>query len=525
MSSGTSVKASSSSLLYSGSEWDFDLLVKVHDAIEEIAVGEMGLSVYPNQIEVITSDQMLDAYAAIGMPVMYPHWSFGKHYAREEMLYRKGARALAYELVINSDPCVSYVMEENTMTMQTLVIAHAAFGHNHFFRNNHLFRQWTRADRVLDDLSYAKQFIATCEEKHGVLAVENLLDSAHALMNCGVSRYAAPTKTAKRRERKARARHEYEEANFSDLWRTLPPPKSRVRDQSVWTREDEESGRRAAQFELPEENILKFLAHHAPKLQDWQREILLIVGKNAQYFYPQRQTKLMNEGCATYVHYQIMNRLHDRGQIDDGAMLEFLHSHSSVIAQPSFDDRRFGGINPYALGFAMMRDIERICLDPDDEDRHWFPEIAGCGQPMEVLKEAWAEYRDESFVLQFLSPRLIRDMHLFCVSDDSAIPYLSVEAIHDEAGYRRIRKTLANQYDLSRQEPEIEIVEADLSGNRRLSMVHRVRHQRMLGKDDCNRVLCHVANLWGYGVRLNEVDQDGDVIERHEVVAMPRGFR
>ncbi|TWT53410.1 SpoVR family protein [Rubripirellula amarantea] len=525
MSVTPNATSTTSGLLYTGSDWNFDLLAKVHDAVEEIAVGEMGLNVYPNQIEVITSEQMLDAYASIGMPIMYPHWSYGKHYAREELLYRKGARALAYELVINSNPCVSYVMEENTMTMQTLVIAHAAFGHNHFFKNNHLFRQWTRADRVLDDLSYAKHFIASCEEKHGVMAVESLLDSAHALMNCGISKYAAPTKTNKQRELKAKERHEYEEANFSDLWRTLPQRTNNKFAPSRSTHPSSTGEGSLPACDLPEENVLRFLANHAPKLKDWQREILVIVSKNAQYFYPQRQTKLMNEGCATYVHYQIMNRLHDHGKIDDGAMLEFLHSHSSVVAQPDFDDRRFGGINPYALGFAMMRDIERICVDPDNEDRHWFPDIAGCGRPMDVLKELWAEYRDESFVLQFLSPRLIREMHLFSVSDDSRIPYLSVEAIHDESGYRQIRRSLASQYDLSRQEPEIEIVEADLSGNRRLSLVHRVRKNRLLAKEDCNRVLCHLANLWGYGVRLSEVNEEGETLERHEVVSMSMGYR
>ncbi|MEM1069738.1 MAG: SpoVR family protein, partial [Planctomycetota bacterium] len=118
-------------LIYRGSEWNFETLRRAHDAIEEIALGELGLDVYRNQIEVITSEQMLDAYASVGMPLMYSHWSFGKQFAREELLYRKGAQSLAYELVINSDPCVSYVMEENTMTMQALVIAHAAFGHNH----------------------------------------------------------------------------------------------------------------------------------------------------------------------------------------------------------------------------------------------------------------------------------------------------------------------------------------------------------------------------------------------------------
>src|SRR6056297_2632677 len=212
-----------SNLIYSGSEWDFRTLQRAHDAIERVALSELGLDVYPNQIEIITSEQMLDAYASVGMPLMYSHWSFGKHFAREELLYRKGAQALAYELVINSNPCVSYVMEENTMTMQALVIAHAAFGHNHFFKNNHLFRQWTRAGRVLEDLSYAKGFIAECEQRHGLQAVESTLDAAHALMSQGVSRYAQKRARTKRdATRKAEARQAHLEATFNDLWRTLP---------------------------------------------------------------------------------------------------------------------------------------------------------------------------------------------------------------------------------------------------------------------------------------------------------------
>jgi len=507
-----------SNLIYQGSEWDFDLLRKAHDAIEEVAIGDLGLDVYRNQIEVITSEQMLDAYAATGMPLMYSHWSFGKRFAREELLYRKGAQGLAYELVINSDPCVSYVMEENTMTMQALVIAHAAFGHNHFFKNNHLFRQWTRAGRVLEDLSYAKGFIAECEQRHGLQAVESTLDAAHALMSQGVSRYAQKRARTKRdATRKAEARQAHLEATFNDLWRTLPKRRPTETDAP-----DEATDESPAAAELPEENLLKFLMLHAPKLKDWQREILNIVRRTAQYFYPQRQTKLMNEGCATFTHYEIMHRLYEAGRIDEAAMLEFVQMHSAVVMQPDYNDRRFGGINPYALGFAMMRDIQRICTDPDSEDREWFPDIAGNGKPLETLRDAWAEYRDESFVLQFLSPRLIRELKLFAVCDHSEMPYLSVEAIHDEAGYRDVRRNLALQYDLSYHDPEIEVTEADLKGNRRLVLTHRVRRGRMLDKDDCNRVLRHVANLWGYRVRLVEVDsEDGTTLNEYDVVPMP----
>jgi len=158
--------------LFEGPEWDFEKLRRVYGAIEEIALGEMGLDIYPNQIEVITSEQMLDAYASIGLPLMYRHWSFGKRFAREEALYRHGLQGLAYEIVINSSPCISYIMEENSMTMQSLVIAHAAFGHNHFFKNNYLFRQWTDATGILDYLTFARDFVTHAEESHGVEAVE-----------------------------------------------------------------------------------------------------------------------------------------------------------------------------------------------------------------------------------------------------------------------------------------------------------------------------------------------------------------
>ena len=146
--------------LFEGANWDFNALQRVHAAVEEIALGELGLDVYPNQIEVITSEQMLDAYASVGLPLMYRHWSFGKRFAHHETLYRKGLQGLAYEIVINSSPCISYIMEENSMTMQTLVIAHAAFGHNHFFKNNYLFRQWTDAEGILDYLTFARDYTA-----------------------------------------------------------------------------------------------------------------------------------------------------------------------------------------------------------------------------------------------------------------------------------------------------------------------------------------------------------------------------
>src|SRR5215216_4994929 len=199
-------------LLFDGADWDFRTLQRIHDACEEIALSELGLNIYPNQIEVITSEQMLDAYSSVGMPLFYKHWSFGKHFAHHEAFYRKGLMGLAYEIVINSSPCISYLMEENTATMQALVIAHAAFGHNHFFKNNYLFKQWTDAEGILDYLEFAKTYVAQCEERHGEAAVERLLDAAHALMSHGVHRYPRKKLPDLRvEEKRAEQRRQHEE--------------------------------------------------------------------------------------------------------------------------------------------------------------------------------------------------------------------------------------------------------------------------------------------------------------------------
>jgi spore cortex formation protein SpoVR/YcgB (stage V sporulation) len=395
------------------------------------------------------------------MPLFYKHWSFGKHFARNEAMYQAGMQGLAYEIVINSNPCISYIMEENTATMQTLVIAHAAFGHNHFFKNNYLFQQWTDANGILDYLEFARDYIMSCEERYGEANVERLLDAAHALMSHAVHKYPRKrTADLRSEEKRERERREHDEKVFNDLWRTVPGKDAAKNNP---TAEDQ----RKALLQLPQENILYFMEKTAPRLQPWQREILRIVRIIAQYFYPQSQTKVMNEGCATYTHYQIMNRLHAKGLLTDGAMVEFLTSHTNVVFQPEFDDRRYSGLNPYALGFAMMQDIERICKTPTAEDQQWFPHIAGCGDHMNVLRDVWANYRDESFILQYLSPKLVRQFSLFHVMDDSNEPNLRVEAIHDERGYRKIKQALTSTWRRSPSDPAPPGTEPRAAGRKR----------------------------------------------------------
>ncbi|MBN9029573.1 MAG: SpoVR family protein [Rhizobiales bacterium 63-7] len=504
-----------SSLLFSGSEWNFSTLSRAYDAIEEIALGEMGLDVYPNQIEIISSEQMLDAYSSIGMPLMYQHWSFGKRFVFESQLYRKGRRGLAYELVINSNPCITYLMEENTMPMQALVTAHASFGHNHFFKNNYLFRQWTDAGAILGYMDFAKKYIARCEERHGTHAVEEILDSAHALMDQGVFHYRRPPRLSSEKvTERARERLEYEEQTYSDLWRTLP---TAARSNGIEEAEREALERKKV-LNLPEENLLYFLEKHSLILEPWQREILRIVRVIAQYFYPQSQTKVMNEGCATFVHYTIINRLFDQGRMSEGAMLELLASHANVVFQPGFDDPRYSGINPYALGFAMMQDIERISTKPTAEDRDWFPDIAGNGDWMGTLIDAWENHRDESFILQYLSPALMRKLRLFHLSDRATDRFLEVASIHNERGYANVRAALARAYDPGANRPDIQVTDVDLLGDRQLRLRHTIKSGMLLEEANRNATLTHIRRLWGYEVSLAGVDAtSGATLYEHSV--------
>lgn len=362
----------------------------------------------------------------------------------------------------------------------------------------------------MDFLDYARRFIAACEERHGLAEVERTLDAAHALMDHGTFRYSRrPEPTEKELQERRRRIAEEQDRSYNDLWRTVPRAPSRPAPSPS----EQAAKERQNALHLPEENLLYFLEMHSPILKDWQRELLSIVRQLAQYFYPQRQTKVMNEGCATFVHHHIVHALYDKGLLSESAMLEILHSHSSVVFQPGFDDPRYSGLNPYALGFNMMSDIKRMVMDPTEEDRAWFPAFAGSGDWRAVLKDAWANYRDESFILQYLSPRLIREMRLFVLADKAEDPDYLVADIHDDRGYRRVRQALARQYDPGMSDADIQVVDAYMRGDRTLRLHHTVRQGIPLDERDRDETLHHVQTLWGYDVHLAGLDLDsGEVV-------------
>ena len=444
----------------------------------------------------------MDAYASSAMPLNYHHWSFGKHFLAVQNSYRRGHMGLAYEIVFNSDPCIAYLMEENTLTMQALVIAHASYGHNSFFKNNYLFRTWTDASSIIDYAVFARNFIADCEQRYGLSEVEAVLDACHALMGQGVDRYKRPQPISMEEEkRRQREREEQLQQQVNELWRTIPESPS---DASAW---------HPPRFpEEPQENVLYFLEKNAPLLEPWQREVIRIVRKFAQYLYPQRQTKVMNEGWACFWHFHILHELYAESLVNDGFMLEFLQYHTGVIYQPAFDSPYYSGINPYTLGYSMMQDLKRICEAPTAEDREWFPDIAGTPW-RQTLEFAMRNFKDESFILQFLSPHLIRELKLIGVEDDAAKDYLEVTCIHDEYGYQKVREQLAASYDLGSSDPYIQVYNVDVRGDRSLTLHHEMYNGRPLARGDAEEVVRHLHTLWGFDVILESVE-DGRVRQR-----------
>jgi stage V sporulation protein R len=482
----------------SGSEWTLDDLLTIEHACAGHAA-RYALDTYPNQMEVITSEQMLDSYVSSGLPVNYGHWSFGKHFLIESGKYRSGANSLAYEIVINTNPCIAFLMEDNSLAMQTLVIPHACFGHNSFSKGNYLFRQWTQPDAILDYMLFARNYIAECEERYGLDRVEQTLDALHALRDQGLDKYKRPSKLDTRKERAEQAKRlsiALETMRQAEYYSLVPQAAKAAKTDAV--------------FPLnPEENLLYFIEKHAPKLEPWQRELARIVRKIAQYFYPQRQTQVMNEGWATFWHHRLINDMYDAGQIDQGILLECLHSHTNVIRQ-----REYTGINPYALGFAAWNEIKRVCENPTAEDREYLPDIAGKDW-LETFHDTMQNYRDESFLLQFLTPKLVRDFRLMNIQTDEGLDHWTVNDTAGSEGFKSIRSHLSAAYRLESHMPEISVVRYAHDTDRKLVLNHQSYNGRTLLKTQAEQTLKHLRLLWGFDVSLESIDQHGRIIRTY----------
>jgi stage V sporulation protein R len=207
----------------------------------------------------------------------------------------------------------------------------------------------------------------------------------------------------------------------------------------------------------------------------------------------------MNEGWATFWHYVLIQKLYDEKLVNDSFMLEFLQLHTNVTLQLPFNHPAYSGINPYTLGFKLFWDIKESSGD------NW----------VEAVDFAMRNYKDESFIGQYLSPKVIRDLKLFSILDDENDPDLVISAIHNEDGYQRVRDALSSQYNLSQNEPDIQVYNVNQRGDRSLTLRYIPSYNRPLG-EDTETILKYLHYLWGFTVRLETVDAKGEVVSTRE---------
>ena len=432
-------------------------LIEWNEVIESKAK-ELGLNFYPQEFEIIGFNEMLGYEAYVGMPSRYPHRSFGKSYEKNKTLYSFNLTGLPYEMVINSNPCLAYLMRENTLPLQILTMAHV-YGHNDFFKNNRLFKEGTRAKLALEMFKLDGEIIREYINAPGIgyEKVERILDAAHAI-RYNIGRVIGRKEITDEEIRKNRIddyKKAIENKSILDMDMVIEEP---ILDKIPLE---------------PYDDVVGFIIKYG-KLEEWEKDIVRIVKRETEYFMPQIETKTMNEGWASYWHYNILKSL----DLPEGLHFEFLKRHNDVVAPI------LGGLNPYYVGFKMFEDIERR-------------------YGKDKIFEVRAMERDASFIRRYLTQELCEELNLFQYGKKS-FDYV-IEEVSDEGGWKEIRDNLAFTAGLG-SIPYIRVT--DLNTRDLTLTLEHVYDGRELEATYAKETLKYVQQLWGYKVRLLTKNKD-----------------
>jgi stage V sporulation protein R len=438
-------------------DWTANDLLKWNEAIERLAK-KMGLDFYPQEFEFCDYQDMLGYQSYSGMPSRYPHWSFGKSFEMQKTMYNYGMSGLAYEMVINTNPCLAYLMIDNSFSMQVLTMAHV-YGHNDFFKNNIHFSK-TRAELALEMFKRHADRVRRYVEDPGIgyKKVERILDAAHAIsMQCDRN-FLFKDGTDQYPLRKGAKNN----MDIDDEWRHL----------SYGEMREEESEKPE-----PKQDLLLFIINNQPYLKDWERDLLGIVRDEMLYFLPQIETKIMNEGWASFWHYTILSRL----GLPSSIHMDFIRSHNQVIRPHK------GGLNPYHIGYVIFNKLAGS--DGHQIDYEINPEI------FNVRKID----RDTSFLRRFLTRELAEELFLFEYKTENRKTIVSETS--DKEGWEKIRETLISSVGIN-SIPVIEVQEIT-SGNE-LLLKHKFDN-RDLELSYLEKTLEHIFTLWNNPVLLTTV--------------------
>tara|TARA_R110001592_G_scaffold188358_3_gene433512 strand:+ start:16349 stop:17659 length:1311 start_codon:yes stop_codon:yes gene_type:complete len=429
-------------------DWSLKDLQEWDDRICELARSH-NLDWYPITYETCDYFEMLGNMSYHGMPTHYGHWSYGKSFEVQHQKYQSGMTGLPYELIINSNPCISYLMKENPLYLQILIMAHCV-GHSDFFKNNRSFA-YTRADTIVPRMRNAKKRIQRYIEDPsiGIEKVESIIDAAHALS------YQVPRHPCDIRELD-RERKKWQSANKDSL------NSGKISEEKF-----------NAIPHQPEFDVLGFISEYARDLQDWEKDCIEIVRDEAYYFMPQIRTKTMNEGWACFWHYKILHEL----EMPQKYHIPFLKSHNQVVRP------HIGSMNPYHLGFYLFNKIE---------ERHGLEE---CFIARDV-------HNDESFIRQYLTQEDCEELNLFSFIDKPDM--IEVTEVSDNLGWKHVKDILLKQIGGN----SIPVIYVDDVEDGSLILFHEHDGKRDLELGHANKVIEHAKQLWKQEVKLITIIDD-----------------
>lgn len=465
-------------------------LEKSVEQIWEVA-RKFNLDPFPTNFEIVPATVMYEV-GSYALPGRYSHWTFGKAYHRMKTMYDFGLSKI-YEVVINTNPAYGFLLETNSPVQNKLVIAHV-LGHVDFFKNNVYFSKTNR--RMVESVSSNARRVMEYEFKYGRKTVEKFLDAVLAIEehidpNFFIRRDISPE------EEKRRAEQQPREGRYDDIWKLDKTAGSTI---TASDRDKNPQNGRSPQSppeRLPEKDLVFYIMRNSPTLASWQRDLIAMVHEEMEYFVPQMQTKIMNEGWASFWHARIMREL----DLDDQEHLEFADLHSGVVSPHK------GQLNPYYLGYKIYEDIERRWDNPSDEERERLGRRGGEGR--EKIFEVREMESDVSFLRNYLTEDLCEELDLFVYElideEDWTIT---------EKRWERVRDTLvANMTNLGF--PHLQVENGDYNGNRELLLKHSYEGTE-LDMRYARKALEHVYTLWGRPVHLETVIDDETTMLRYD---------
>ena len=429
------------------SDWTVADLQKWDDKI--CRVGEdLGLDWFPIDYEIIDYAEMLGAMAYTGLPTHYRHWSYGKEYERTHTLYNMGQTGLPYEMIINSNPSIAYLMRENALYIHILTMAHCV-GHSDFFKQNRMFAH-TDPDNIIGSFKSAAKYVRQLIEDPsiGIDKVENILDAAHSI------KYQVPRYPGIKYKTRA-------EIIESEKDKMMEDPNYNPNLSKVPIR--------------PEYNLLRFIAEHSKNLEEWERNLILIVEESSKYFIPQALTKVMNEGWACTIHQKIINELN----LPDSLYLPFIKLHNQVIRP------HLGQINPYHLGYTLF---QKIIEEKGFEEAKTIREV----------------HNDITFLRFYTDEEFMREHNYFSYSFNKKQQSSIVDDVSDVEGWEKVRDAMITNVGLNRI-PVVFVEEIEKDGT--LSLVHE-HDGRDLEMNYARKVFEHIKTLWRGEVKLITVVED-----------------